>query len=98
MKSKWTAISASAVLLSGLLVGCGGNEMNDQPEDVTYEPTRYDNNNMNYDDGGRGMDNDRDPRDRNRDIRQPGEPDTPYNMDEEEPDLDEEPSEERRGQ
>lgn len=32
-----------------------------------------------------------------RDIHKPGEPDTPFNMDEEEPDLDEEPSEERRG-
>ena len=85
MKSKWTAISATAVLMSGLLVGCGGNEMNEQPEDVTYEPTRYDNNNMNYDDGGRGMDNDRDPRDRD-------EMDSRFDMDEKEP------SEERRDQ
>ncbi|MGG7622084.1 hypothetical protein [Bacillus coreaensis] len=34
-----------------------------------------------------------------RDVKQPGEMDTPFNfnMDEEEPDPDEEPSEERRG-
>lgn len=30
-----------------------------------------------------------------RDVKQPGEMDTPINMDEEEPDPDEEPSEER---
>ncbi len=31
----------------------------------------------------------------NQDIREPNEADTPFNMDEEEPDPDEEPSEER---
>lgn len=95
MKNKLLTLALAAVLSSGLLVGCAGNQnMNERPEDVTYEPTRYDNNDMNYDnnmyDNQRGMD-------KRKHIRQSGERDTPYNMDEEEPDLDEEPSEERRG-
>lgn len=44
----------------------------------------------NLDNGIRDFDLDTD------NIRRPGEMDTPFNMDEEEPDLDEEPSEERR--
>ncbi|MCA0972067.1 hypothetical protein LCM20_15780 [Halobacillus litoralis] len=41
-------LGTTAVLMSGLLVGCAGNDMNNQPEDVNYQPTRY-NENMNYD-------------------------------------------------
>ncbi|WP_079479158.1 hypothetical protein [Halobacillus salinus] len=45
MKKKITMLTTTAVFASGLLVGCAGNQnMNEQPEDVTYEPTRYDNN------------------------------------------------------
>ncbi len=64
--------------------------MNEQPEDVNYEPTRY-NDGENDLDNNRGADTDP------RDVRDHNEPDTPNNMDEEEPNPDEEPSEERCG-
>jgi len=57
------------------------------PTDVRFD------NNLDFNNRGRGPDIDTDP----RDVRRQGEPDMPLNMDEEEPDLDEEPSEERRG-
>ncbi|UOQ46958.1 hypothetical protein MUN88_12750 [Gracilibacillus caseinilyticus] len=92
MKKIITLLSSIAISI-GVLSACAmnnDNQMNEQPEDVNYEPTKYDeNNNIN----NRGQDMDTDP----RNIREPNETDTPNNMDEEEPDLDEEPSEERRG-
>ncbi|WP_037986422.1 hypothetical protein [Thalassobacillus devorans] len=100
MKKKWMLLMMSFALSTGILAGCNvdDNEMNDQPEDIDYDPVRYDNqdNDMNndLDNDRRGPDMDTDP----RDVKEPGEPDSPNNMDEEEPDPDEEPSEERRGQ
>ncbi|ASF39408.1 MULTISPECIES: hypothetical protein [Halobacillus] len=115
MKKKLMLLALSIVMSTGLLTACAmddDNQMNNQPEDVNYDPMRYgDNQNrMNYDrmddrmDNGRmdenrmnenrGPDMGADP----RDVREPGERDTPFNMDEEEPDVDEEPSEERRDQ
>ncbi|ARI77987.1 hypothetical protein [Halobacillus mangrovi] len=107
MKKKLLILTMSLLVSTGMLAACNvdNNEMNEDPEDVNYDPVRYNdgdndldqrrNPNMDRDmdmDMDRNGDNDRDH------IRQPGERDTPYNMDEEEPDLDEEPSEERRGQ
>ncbi|MBH0231725.1 hypothetical protein LCL89_12990 [Halobacillus yeomjeoni] len=91
MKKKLIILSLSLILSTSALTACGvdNNELNDRPEDVNYQPTRYDQGDMNYDNRDRDMD-------RERRVRQPGERDTPYNMDEEEPDLDEEPSEQRR--
>ncbi|SFL41100.1 hypothetical protein SAMN04487943_101415 [Gracilibacillus orientalis] len=91
MKRIITLIISVAISIGALTACATGddNNMNEQPEDVNYEPTQFndgDNNN-------RGPDIDTDPRDR----KQPNEADTPNNMDEEEPDPDEEPSEERRG-
>ncbi|GAB2560888.1 hypothetical protein [Gracilibacillus alcaliphilus] len=86
MKRIITLIIASAISI-GVLSACtmdNDNEMDDQPDDINYTPERNNN--------GR-PDIDTDP----RDVREPNEYDTPFNMDEEEPDLDEEPSEERRG-
>lgn len=84
----------SLALSASMLAACtgNGNEMDEQPEDVNYEPTRYNGENIDMY-NNRGRDIDTDP----RDIKESNEPDTPYNMDEEEPGLDEEPSEERRG-
>ncbi|WP_270181399.1 hypothetical protein [Alkalihalobacillus sp. CinArs1] len=84
MKKKALVLTMVAALSTGSLAACTPeqDDMNQQPEDVNYDPVRYDNN--------RDDDMDR------RHIRQPGERDTPNNMDEEEPDLDEEPSEQRR--
>ncbi|RWZ58030.1 hypothetical protein EQV77_09590 [Halobacillus fulvus] len=93
MKTKMSALLMTGLLMSAFLMGCMADDrnINEQPEDIGYfEPTRYDNN---MDEDRRGH-IDTDP----RDVREPGEPDTPFNMDEEEPDPDEEPSEERRGQ
>ncbi|MFG6115412.1 hypothetical protein ACGTN9_09490 [Halobacillus sp. MO56] len=110
MKKKWIILTMSFAISTGVLTGCNmdDNEMNEQPEDIDYNPVRYDNrdndmrdNDMRDNDlrdndmnNNQGPDMDTDP----RDVREPGEPDTPNNMDEEEPDPDEEPSEERRGQ
>lgn len=84
MRKKAIVLTMVAALSTGSLAACNTDQedMNQQPEDVNYDPVRYDNN----------MDDNMD----RRDIRQPGERDTPNNMDEEEPDLDEEPSEQRR--
>ncbi|MCA0987570.1 hypothetical protein [Guptibacillus algicola] len=86
MKKKAIVLTMVAALSTGSLAACNTDQddMNQQPEDVNYDPVRYDNN----------RDNDMDMN--RRDIRQPNERDTPNNMDEEEPDLDEEPSEQRR--
>ncbi|KHE71498.1 hypothetical protein [Halobacillus sp. BBL2006] len=99
MKKKLLILTMSLLFSTGMLAACNvdNNEMNEPPQDVNYDPMRYDDNNNDADyrrdrDMDRGMDRDRDH------IRQPGERDTPYNMDEEEPDLDEEPSEQRRGE
>ncbi|QFT89045.1 hypothetical protein FIU87_10340 [Bacillus sp. THAF10] len=84
---------ASVLFSLSVLTACnmGTNDADNGPEDVNYRPVRYD---RDLDrDMNRGLDIDTDP----RDVKQPGERDTPFNMDEEEPDLDEEPSEERRG-
>ncbi len=86
------SLALSASMLGACAGNGNGNEMNEQPEDVNYEPTRYNDENIDMN-NDRGPDLDTDP----RDIKGPNEPDTPRNMDEEEPDLDEEPSEERRG-
>ncbi|QGQ46117.1 hypothetical protein [Metabacillus sediminilitoris] len=68
---------------------------NDRTDDIDLNPTDVRNErdneldlNNNY-----GPDLDLNP----RDVREKGDLDTPFNMDEEEPDLDKEPSEERRG-
>ncbi|MGP4040229.1 hypothetical protein ACTWP4_10140 [Gracilibacillus sp. D59] len=93
MKRIITLILSIAISL-GVLSACAmdnDNQMNEQPENINYEPTNNGNNNMN---NNRGPDIDTDP----RDVKEPNEGDTPNNMDEEEPDPDEEPSEERRGQ
>ncbi|RBW68489.1 hypothetical protein [Bacillus taeanensis] len=94
MKQKVMFLIMSALLSLSMLSACNldnNNEIND-PEDVNYEPVRYDRTNDREIDT-RGADLDTDP----RNVRDRQEPDTPFNMDEEEPDLDEEPSEERRG-
>ncbi|WP_377889982.1 hypothetical protein [Alkalihalobacillus sp. R86527] len=85
MKKKAIVLTMVAALSTGSLAACNTDQkddMNQQPEDVNYDPVRYDNN--------------RDDEMDRRHIRQPNERDTPNNMDEEEPDLDEEPSEQRR--
>ncbi|SEA24872.1 hypothetical protein SAMN05421743_103295 [Thalassobacillus cyri] len=105
MKKKWMLLMMSFAISTGILTACNvdDNEMNEQPEDIDYDPVRYDNgdndmrdNDMRNNDmnNNQGPDMDTDP----RDVRDPDEGDTPNNMDEEEPDPDEEPSEERRGQ
>lgn len=68
---------------------------NDRTNDRDLDPTdvRFDRDNELDLNNNRGPDLDLDP----RNERKQGEPDTPFNMDAEEPDLDEEPSEERRG-
>lgn len=93
MKQKLMFLLMSALFSVSALSACNvdNNEMLD-PEEVRYEPVRYDRN-LDRDFDTRGPDIDTDP----RDVRDRREPDTPFNMDEEEPDLDEEPSEERRG-
>ncbi len=83
-------------LLIGVLTACdmgNDNNMNEQPENINYDPARFNNENGDVNNNNRGPDIDTDP----RDVRDPNEVDTPNNMDEEEPDPDEEPSEERRG-
>jgi hypothetical protein len=96
MKKKMIVMTMFVALLSGVLSACNvdnnDKELNEQPEDVNYEPTRY-NDEINQD-NNRGRDIDTDP----RNVREPNDMDTPRNMDEEEPDLDEEPSEEKRGE
>jgi hypothetical protein len=91
MSKKWLYTIITALLLLVNVTGCtADNDNNLEPDDdVNYRPVRY---NQNNDD----VDLDTNPRDV-IDVKQPGEMDTPFNMDEEEPDLDEEPSEERRG-
>lgn len=75
------------LLLVNVTACTADNDNNLRPDDdVNYRPVRYNQNNND-------IDLDTNP----RDIKQPGEMDTPFNMDEEEPDLDEEPSEESRG-
>jgi predicted small lipoprotein YifL len=94
MIKKWLSTVFVGLMVVGSLTGCGfNNDDNIGPDDVNYTPVRYDNDNELFDNDLRGPDLDTDP----RDVRQPNERDTPFNMDEEEPDLDEEPSEERRG-
>ncbi|MCM3603482.1 hypothetical protein M3175_22575 [Robertmurraya korlensis] len=88
-KLLYTFITA-LLLLVNITACTANNDNNLEPDDdVNYRPVRY---NQNNDD----VDLDTNPRDV-RDVKQPGEMDTPFNMDEEEPDPDEEPSEERRG-
>jgi hypothetical protein len=123
MKRKFILIIGSMLLSLSVLAACNvdNSDMVD-PQDVNFEPVRYDRNNdremdmrnndlndggtdlnngNNFDNRGNYLDN----RDTNLDlntdpesVRDQNERDTPFNMDEEEPDLDEEPSEERRGQ
>jgi hypothetical protein len=95
MHKKWLYSIVFGLVVSLSITGCN-TDTNDniEPDDVNYSPVRYNpDNDLMDNDFDRGLDMDTDP----RDIRQPGEPDTPFNMDEEEPDLDEEPSEEQRG-
>lgn len=95
MSKKWLYTAITTLLLLVNVTGCTADNDNnlDTDDDVNYRPVRYNqNNDLNDDD----VDLDTNPRDV-RDVKQPGEMDTPFNMDEEEPDLDEEPSEERRG-
>ncbi|MGM0876670.1 MAG: hypothetical protein ACQEWV_18395 [Bacillota bacterium] len=66
---------------------------NNRTNDRDLDPTEMLDRDNELDFNNRGPDLDLDP----RDVRKQGEPDTPLNMDEEEPDLDEELSEERRG-
>ncbi|RBW68323.1 hypothetical protein [Bacillus taeanensis] len=117
MNRKLMFLIVSALLSLSVLSACNLDNNNDMvdPEDVNYEPVRYDRNNdrgiddmrgnyldnegtdlnnRNNDLDNGGLDLDTDP----RNVRDREEVDTPFNMDEEEPDLDEEPSEERRGQ
>jgi hypothetical protein len=93
MKQKLMLLIITSLLSLSVLSACNvdNNEVND-PEDVNFEPVRNDRDN-NLDNGNRGADLDTDP----RDVRDRDEADTPLNMDEEEPDVDEEQSEERRG-
>ncbi|WP_226580125.1 hypothetical protein [Halobacillus litoralis] len=105
MRNKGTPAILTLVLFSLVLTACAMNDDNNQPDDINYEPARYE------------QDNDREmndlmrernrdyreyqdinelERDMKRDVKKDNEPDTPYNMDEEEPDLDEEPSEQLR--
>ncbi|WP_026581431.1 hypothetical protein [Bacillus sp. J33] len=69
------------------------NGVLDNNRDLDPTDVRFDRDNDLDINNNEGADLDTDP----RNIRRQGEPDTPFNMDEEEPDLDEEPSEERRG-
>ncbi|MGP4060451.1 hypothetical protein [Halobacillus sp. H74] len=81
MKIKVTILSG--LLLSSVLTGCAVNEQN-EPEDINYEPTRYD-----QGDQRDRMDDDNDG-DMGPDFNTPN-----VDKDEQEPDLEEEPSEER---
>ena len=75
------------LLLVNVTACTADNDNNLGPDDdVNYRPVRYNQNNND-------IDLDTNP----RDVKQPGEMDTPFYTDEEEPDLDEEPSEESRG-
>jgi hypothetical protein len=96
MDKKWIYTSLIGALVIVNLTGCNldNNNNNIEPADVNYNPVRNTPaNDLNDNNLNRGTDIDLDP----RDVREPREIDTPYNMDEDEPDLDEEPSEERRG-
>ncbi|OZM56023.1 hypothetical protein CIB95_14370 [Lottiidibacillus patelloidae] len=88
MSKKWVSSILVGSLVALNLVGCNMGDDDIGPDDDHITPVRY-NNDDNL------MDNDLMDDDYQRDIRQPGEMDTPFNMDEEEPDLDEEPSEQR---
>lgn len=47
MKAKLTSQILSIIMIVGILTACGGNndqQMNNQPEDVNYDPMRYGNN------------------------------------------------------
>jgi hypothetical protein len=92
MMKKWLSSFLFGLIVISSITGCNmGDNNNLEPEDVDYTPVRYDGgNDMNELDGDLDFD-------MQRDNRAPGEMDTPFNMDEEEPDLDEEPSEQRRG-
>ncbi|MGP4061520.1 hypothetical protein [Halobacillus sp. H74] len=78
MKFKVTFLSC--LLLTSVLTGCAVNEQH-EPEDINYEPTRYDQRDR-MDDGNGG--------DMGPDFNTPN-----VDRDEQEPDLGEEPSEER---
>ncbi|MYL48985.1 hypothetical protein GLV98_05790 [Halobacillus litoralis] len=80
MKRQLTIVMV--VLLTSILSACAGMDQN-EPEDVNYQPTRYD-----QDDQRNRMDRDEDMR---RDLEEPI-----LDRDEQEPDLGEEPSEENR--
>lgn len=96
-------IIGAALLVMMTAGGCGMNGNEDGPEDINYEPARYERTDMNelpeeqrFRNNREHQDIDEMRRDYERDVRRSGERDTPFNMDEEEPDLDEEPSEQRR--
>lgn len=96
-------IMGAALLVMVTLSGCGMNGNEDGPEDINYEPARYERTDRNempeeqrFRNNREHQDIDEMRRDYERDVRQNGERDTPFNMDEEEPDLDEEPSEQLR--
>ncbi|SDP49061.1 hypothetical protein [Halobacillus aidingensis] len=80
MKRQLTIVMV--VLLTSILSACAGVNQN-EPEDVNYQPTRYD------------QDNQRNRMDRDEDMRR--DLDEPIiDRDEQEPDLGEEPSEDKR--
>lgn len=84
MKIKGTILLG--VLLTSVMTGCAANEQN-EPEDVNYQPTRYDQGDLNN-----RMEREVDDQ-RNRMERDADDP--IIDRDEQEPDLGEEPSEER---
>jgi hypothetical protein len=93
MRKKWLSSILVAFFVVLNLTGCNfGTDDNIGPDNDNITPVRYTPDNELMDNDLMDDDYNRDP----RDLRQPGEMDTPLNMDEEEPDLDEEPSEQRR--
>jgi hypothetical protein len=93
MSKKWISSIAIVTLAVLNLAGCNMGDDNIGPDDDNITPVRYNNDDNLMDNDLFDDDYDRDYY--QRDTREPGEMDTPFNMDEEEPDLDEEPSEQR---
>ncbi|MFC7061690.1 hypothetical protein [Halobacillus seohaensis] len=94
MKVKFLIMMMAIAMCSTILTGCNLDGDNDeqQQENINYEPTRYN------DDNRERPGNDVNENFRERDgFEDRQRQDGPFDMDEEEPDLDEEPSEERRG-
>ncbi|RBW68295.1 hypothetical protein [Bacillus taeanensis] len=94
MKQKLIILIIAILFSLTVLSACNVNHNNMiEPEDVNVELVRYDRNN-DRDMEMRGNDLDTDP----RNVGDEEDLDTLFNLDEEEPDLYEEPSEKRRGE